>query len=129
MRGGLVNLNPVELTHAHPAQRGHVEQAFALPALAEQQFNAIVFKAAQFAVSGSTQGGIFALSLARAPTFAHAGSYALIPEAMHRPLRQRAVLTRHAGASARAFYAYLQQPAARAIFRRYGFALPGEALQ
>jgi len=24
------------------------------------------------------------------------------------------------------FYGYLQQPAARAVFRRYGFLLPGE---
>jgi len=36
------------------------------------------------------------------------------------------VLTTKAGTSARAFYAYLQQPAARAVFARYGFLLPGE---
>jgi molybdate transport system substrate-binding protein len=39
------------------------------------------------------------------------------------------VLTRHAGAAARAFYDYLQGPAARAILARYGFALPGEPSQ
>jgi len=49
-----------------------------------------------------------------------------IPESMHRPLRQRMVLTKRAGTIARAFYAYLQQPAARAVFTRYGFVLPGE---
>jgi len=31
-----------------------------------------------------------------------------------------------ASAVARAFYLYLQQPAARAVLRHYGFALPGE---
>jgi molybdate transport system substrate-binding protein len=88
-----------------------------------------VSQAAQFAASGSTQGGIFALSLARAPAFAQAGTFALIPESLHRPLRQRMVLTRKAGSTATALYAWLQQPAARAVFRRYGFALPGESLQ
>jgi molybdate transport system permease protein len=47
-----------------------------------------VSQAAQFAVSGSTQAGIFALSLALAPNFRDAGSYVPIPEALHRPLRQ-----------------------------------------
>jgi molybdate transport system substrate-binding protein len=35
------------------------------------------------------------------------------------------VLTKRAGATARAFYRYLQQPAARAVLKRYGFAVPG----
>ena len=52
--------------------------------------------------------------------------YVPIPESMHRPLSQRMVLTKRAGATARAFYAYLQQPAARAVFKRYGFTLPGD---
>ena len=85
-----------------------------------------VSQAAQFAVSGATQGGIFALSLALAPAFAGAGSHVLLPENLHRPLKQRMVLTGKAGDTAREFYAYLQQPAARAVFMRYGFMLPGE---
>ncbi len=87
-----------------------------------------VSQAAQFAVSGSTQGGIFAYSLALAPVFALAGRYVLVPENLHQPLRQRMVLTRKAGAPAQAFYDYLQQPAARTIFKRYGFVLPGETV-
>lgn len=85
-----------------------------------------VSQAAQFAVSGSTQGGIFAYSLVLAPAFANAGRFVLIPESMHQPLRQRMALTPKAGPTASALYAYLQQPAARAVLRRYGFALPGE---
>ena len=46
---------------------------------------------------------------------------------IHRPLRQRMVLTRKAGGTARALYAFLQGPVARAIFKRYGFLLPGES--
>ncbi|TXJ16107.1 MAG: molybdate ABC transporter substrate-binding protein [Alicycliphilus sp.] len=86
-----------------------------------------VSQAAQFATSGSTQGGIFAYSLALAPVFADKGKFALIPETLHEPLRQRMVLTRKATPVAREFYQYLQQPAARSVFRRYGFILPGEA--
>jgi len=85
-----------------------------------------VSQAAQFASSGSAQGGIFAYSLALAPAIAARGRYILLPETLHQPLRQRMVLTRKAGETARAFYAYLQQDAARAVFRRYGFLLPGE---
>ena len=85
-----------------------------------------VSQAAQFAVSGSAQAGIFALSLALSPDFAGKGDYVLIPEGWHEPLRQRAVLLRRSGETARAFHRFLQQPPAREIFRRYGFVLPGE---
>ena len=88
-------------------------------------------QALQFAASGSSQGGIVPLSLSKAPPVAALGRFATIPADWHagEPLRQRMVLTRHAGAAARAFYDYLQGPAARAILARYGFALPGEPSQ
>jgi molybdate transport system substrate-binding protein len=85
-----------------------------------------VSQAAQFAASGSAQAGVFAYSLALAPAIAQRGRYVLLPESLHAPLRQRMALLRGAGPVARDFYAYLQQPGARAIFRRHGFALPGE---
>ena len=34
------------------------------------------------------------------------------------------VLLKRAGATAERFYQYLQRPEARALFARYGFALP-----
>jgi molybdate transport system substrate-binding protein len=83
-----------------------------------------VAQAAQFATSGNAQGGIVAYSLALAPDVAKRGQFVLIPEHWHRPLRQRMVLLKGAGATSQAFYQYLQQPAARSIMRRYGFALP-----
>ena len=86
-----------------------------------------VSQAAQFALSGSTEGGIFAYSLALAPVIGNAGNYVLIPESMHAPLRQRMVLTKKAGDTAREFYAYLQAAAARDVFKRYGFVLPNES--
>lgn len=86
-----------------------------------------VAQAAQFATSGATQGGIVAYSLALSPEISELGSYALIPQDWHEPLRQRMVLLRGAGETARRFHAYVQEPAARAIFRRFGFVLPGES--
>jgi molybdate transport system substrate-binding protein len=83
-----------------------------------------VSQAAQFAASGSAQGGIIALSLARAPEFARRGRFVLLPEAWHRPLRQRMVLMKHAGPQARAFHDYLTRPKAQAVLRRHGFAVP-----
>ena len=85
-----------------------------------------VSQAAQFTTSGSAQAGTFAYSLALAPAFQNAGKYVLVPQALHDPLRQRMVLTRRASTQAREFHQYLQQPAARAVFRRFGFTLPQE---
>lgn len=85
-----------------------------------------VSQAAQFALSGNTQGGIIAYSLALAPALSERGKHALIPRDWHRPLRQRMVLLPKAGAVAERFYEFLRQPAARALFRQSGFDLPGE---
>jgi len=85
-----------------------------------------VSQAAQFATSGGTQGGIVAYSLALAPAVARLGSFALIPDSWHEPLRQRMVLLKGADETTLAFYRYMQQPTARAIMKRYGFLLPGE---
>jgi molybdate transport system substrate-binding protein len=85
-----------------------------------------IAQTAQFATSGSTQGGIIAYSLALAPSVAKLGSFELIPENWHQPLRQRMVLLKGAPPAARAFYDYLASPAAQQIMVRYGFAMPKE---
>jgi molybdate transport system substrate-binding protein len=85
-----------------------------------------VSQAAQFATSGAAQGGIIAWSLALAPEVSKLGEFALISAERHAPLRQRMVLVRGAGETARAFYRFLQQTSSREILARYGFVLPGE---
>ncbi|MCS3904310.1 molybdate transport system substrate-binding protein [Methylohalomonas lacus] len=85
-----------------------------------------VSQATQFALSGNTIGGLVAYSLALAPPLRERSVHALIPAKYHEPLRQRMVLLKDAGTTARAFYAYLQSAAARRIFNRYGFVLPDE---
>ena len=83
-------------------------------------------QAAQFAMSGSTQGGIIPYSLALSPRLAEAGAFTLLPAEWHRPLNQRMVLLRAAGPVAERFYAFMKSADARAILARHGFSLPGE---
>jgi molybdate transport system substrate-binding protein len=83
-----------------------------------------VSQAASFALSGNADGGIIALSLARAPQVATRGTHALVPQEFHAPLRQRMALLKGAGPVAEAFYDFMQAPAARAIMARHGFSLP-----
>jgi molybdate transport system substrate-binding protein len=81
-----------------------------------------VVQAAQFATTGNAVGGILAYSLVLAGPLGERGAFVLLPETLHAPLRQRMVLTKRASPAAERFYRYLQQPAAREVLRRYGFA-------
>lgn len=83
-------------------------------------------QAAQFAASGSAQAGIIPLSLARAPDFATRGAFVSLPEAWHAPLRQRMLLVKGAGDTARQFQVFMQSAAARAILDRHGFMAVSE---
>lgn len=87
-------------------------------------FGENIAQTAQFATSGSTQGGIIALSLAMAPAVASLGRFALLPERLHQPLAQRMVLLKDAPAQIVAFYDYLSTAPAQAIMARYGFTMP-----
>jgi len=82
-------------------------------------------QAMQFAASGSADGGIVPLSLVKAPETNGLGRYAIIPRAWHaaEPLRQRMVLLKGAGPTAREFYRYLQTPAVQELLERYGFVV------
>lgn len=83
-----------------------------------------IAQAAQFATTGNAVGGLVAYSLVLGPGFAERGTYAVIPEADHEPLRQRMVLLKRAGATATQFYSYLQDNAARSILRKHGYGVP-----
>lgn len=83
-----------------------------------------VSQATQFAMTGGADAGLIPLSLALTPAVKAAGAFALIPDGWHASLRQRGVLIRGAGPTARAFYDFLQGREARAILARQGFTLP-----
>lgn len=118
--------NPEHAPYGRAAQQALVHERLWAALSGRLVLGENVAQAAQFAVSGSAQAGIFALSLALSPDFAGKGDYVLIPERWHEPLHQRAVLLRRSGATALALHRFLQQPPAREIFRRYGFTLPGD---
>jgi molybdate transport system substrate-binding protein len=83
-----------------------------------------VSQAAQFAVNGGADAGIVAWSLLRAPGVASRGKAVVLPASEHAPLVQKMVLLGRAGDTARAFYGFVQTPAAREILGRYGFEAP-----
>ncbi len=85
-----------------------------------------VSQAAQFATSSNASGGLIAYSLAVSPQVSARGRFALVPAEWHSPLRQRMARVGRAGETATRFYRFLQEEPARAIFRTYGFSLPGE---
>ncbi len=83
-----------------------------------------IAQAAQFATTGNAVGGLVAQSLVLGPGFANRGTYALIPEADHSPLRQRMVLLKRASPTVEQFYAYMQGETARAVLRKHGYGVP-----
>lgn len=83
-----------------------------------------IAQAAQFATTGNAVGGLIAYSVVLGPGFADRGTYAVIPETDHPPLRQRMVLLKHAGPVASQFYSYVRGQTAQAILRKHGFGVP-----
>lgn len=116
--------NPVHAPYGRAAQQS-LQKLGLWPAIEPRLvLGENVSQAAQFAASGAAEGGIFALSLVLAPALGQAGSFTEVPADLHAPLRQRMALLRRAGPEAQAFYAWLQEPAARAVLQRYGFLVP-----
>lgn len=83
-----------------------------------------VSQAGQFAISGSTDGGIIAYSLALSPKISDVAHTMLLPETLHSALRQRMVLLKDAGEIAQSFYAFAGGVTAREIFGSFGFVRP-----
>ena len=83
-----------------------------------------ISQATQFVTSGAAQAGITALSLALAPEVAaQSGAYWLLPDSLHAPLKQRMAMLKSAHPTAKALFDFLQTPAARVVFAKYGFSV------
>jgi molybdate transport system substrate-binding protein len=80
----------------------------------------------QFIASGSVPLGFVALAQVYALPEDKRGSFWIVPEKLHEPIDQEAVLLKSAqdNAAARAFLVYLKSPEATAIIRKYGYELP-----
>jgi molybdate transport system substrate-binding protein len=99
----------------------------------EQVRNRLVYgeniaQAAQFVSSRSAQAGILAFSLAVSPPMRD-GKRWEIPEKLHSPIEQAAVILKSAKdkEGARAFLAFLKSDAGREILKHYGFMQPPSA--
>jgi molybdate transport system substrate-binding protein len=88
-----------------------------------------IAQTAQFVESGAAQAGILALSLVASPAMAGHGRYVEIPDSLYSPIVQAGIVLKSSAHKqlAREFLAFLKKPAATAILKRYGFALPPEA--
>jgi len=88
-----------------------------------------ISQAAQFVQSGNADVGILALSLALAPALKASGTYAEVPESLHPPIEQAAVVLAKSPrkAAAQQFLDYLKRPDIVSLLRSYGFSLPQPA--
>jgi molybdate transport system substrate-binding protein len=77
-------------------------------------------QAYSFVHTGNAELGFVAYSQIKQPGGEIAGSYWLVPESLHRPIAQEAVLLRDVPA-AREFLEFVKSPAAREIIRSYGY--------
>lgn len=80
------------------------------------------------AASGNAELGFIALSSIRSPRNEREGRYWEIPEHLHTPIRQDAVLLDRAGGNtaARAFHLFLSSPEALGTIESFGFVVDGE---
>jgi molybdate transport system substrate-binding protein len=77
-------------------------------------------QAYSFVATGNAELGFMAYAQLKAPARDISGSYWLVPESLHEPIAQEAVLLRDAPA-ARAFMEFVRSPAARDLIRAYGY--------
>jgi molybdate transport system substrate-binding protein len=87
-------------------------------------FGTSIAQAAQFATTEGAIGGLVAHSLALSPAVKARGSFSLVPEALHEPLRHRLALTKRGSEAALRLQAWLLSPQAAAVFARHGLQAP-----
>ena len=80
-------------------------------------------QATQFAISGSSEGGIVPYSLAMSPAIVRISDNMPVHESHHQPIRQHMVLLRGASEIARQFFEFLGEAEAVAIFVKNGYGV------
>lgn len=87
-------------------------------------FGENISQATMFALSGSADFAISALSLASSSQIQTQATSVLIPDTLHKPLKQKMALIKNGAPSAKDFYFYLQEPKSKEVMVRYGFIAP-----
>lgn len=81
-------------------------------------------QALQFALSGSSQGGLVPYSLTFSNAVKVSSDILKIDSGYHQPIRQRMVLLKNSGNQARQFYEFIGSESAQRIFEAYGYQTP-----
>lgn len=87
-------------------------------------FGENISQATMFALAGSADFAISALSLASSPQIQVQSSSIPISDSLHKPLKQKMALIKNTAPSANDFYLYLREPKSKQVMTRYGFAVP-----
>lgn len=87
-------------------------------------FGENIAQAAQFAMTEGAAGGLVALSLADSAPLRARGRFALVPEALHEPLRHRLAVTKRGGEAALRLQAWFLSSSAAQVFARHGLQAP-----
>ena len=87
-------------------------------------FGENISQATMFALTGSADFAISALSLASSPQIQTQSTSVLIPDSLHKPLKQKMALVKNNVASANDFYQYLLEPKSKQVMARFGFSAP-----
>lgn len=87
-------------------------------------FGTSIAQAAQFATTEGATGGLVAHSLALSPALSARGSFSLVPEALHDPLRHRLAMTKRASDTAARLQAWFLSHQAAEVFARHGLQAP-----
>ena len=87
-----------------------------------------ISQTASFAVSGSADVGVIALSLAVASSMKDRGRFVEVPTEAYPPIQQAAIVLKSSKQkeTARQFLAFLKTPANQELMRSYGFTIPAE---
>jgi molybdate transport system substrate-binding protein len=85
-----------------------------------------ISQTASFVVSGSADVGFVALSLALSPNMKDKGRYTEVPTADYPPIEQACVIMKSSKnkSLAEQFEKFIQSPAIKELFEKYGFAVP-----
>lgn len=80
--------------------------------------------ATMYVVTGATDLGFTALSLAKSAEVAKETHFILVNSKLYEPIKQRMVLIKDAPQEAITLYQFMQRPAAKSILQKYGYSTP-----
>ena len=80
--------------------------------------------ATMYVVTGASDVGFTALSLAKSAEVAKETNFILVNSKLYKPIQQRMVLIKGAPREATTLYQFMQSPAAKLILQRYGYSTP-----